>query len=206
MNYNFKVNDDYFDGQPSNSSISSDSSGKFIITWTIDRGSNKDIYAQRYLDNGARLDSNFLVTTSDEWTQQFPAVALMNDRIFTVWEDNRGGQTGYDIWANVLSWDLTVGVENHTPQEVPSGYFLFQNFPNPFNPVTTIRYQIPKEGIVSLKIYDVLGRELKTLVNEYEEAGSYKLNFDGSEFSSGIYFYRLCSGNFIKTMKMILVK
>jgi hypothetical protein len=85
-------------------------------------------------------------------------------------------------------------------------YYLSQNYPNPFNPFTTIRYQIPTTEIVSLKIYDVLGRELLSLVNEEKPAGSYKVEFDAARFSSGIYFYSLTAGKFRETKKMVLLK
>jgi len=82
---------------------------------------------------------------------------------------------------------------------------LGNNYPNPFNPVTTISYSIPNPGYVTLKIYDVLGREIQTLVSEFQQAGSYSLNFDASEFSSGIYFYQLEAGNLVVTKKMVLI-
>jgi M6 family metalloprotease-like protein len=89
---------------------------------------------------------------------------------------------------------------------LPKEYNLFQNYPNPFNPVTNIQYDLPKEGLVSLKVYDLLGREVKSLVNEFKQAGSYIVSFDGSELSSGIYFYRLESGNFVQVKRMVLIK
>ncbi|MFN3560441.1 MAG: right-handed parallel beta-helix repeat-containing protein [Chloroherpetonaceae bacterium] len=89
---------------------------------------------------------------------------------------------------------------------MPTQFVLEQNYPNPFNPTTTISYQLPITIDVSLKIYDVLGKEIATLVNARQEAGSYYYNFNASTLSSGIYFYRLQAGNLISTKKMILVK
>lgn len=91
-------------------------------------------------------------------------------------------------------------------KNVPGRYSLSQNYPNPFNPTTTIRYEVPKEGFISLKIYDILGREVKTLVSKKQTAGKYRVTFNASEFASGIYFYRLHSNNFSKIKKMILLK
>ena len=85
-------------------------------------------------------------------------------------------------------------------------YALSQNYPNPFNPSTTIKYQIPNDGMVSLKIYDITGQEVKTLVNQVQTMGRYEANFDASNLSSGVYFYRLQSGSFTQTMKMLLLK
>jgi len=83
---------------------------------------------------------------------------------------------------------------------------LYQNYPNPFNPTTTIKYQIPELRFVTLKVYDVLGNEIATLVNEERPAGSFEVEFDGIGFSSGIYFYRIQAGLFSKTKKIILLK
>ncbi|HEY5534745.1 MAG TPA: T9SS type A sorting domain-containing protein, partial [Ignavibacteria bacterium] len=90
--------------------------------------------------------------------------------------------------------------------EIPEAYSLSQNYPNPFNPVTKINYSLPKNGLVTLKIYDVLGREVMTLVKEMKSAGNYAVDFNGANLSSGIYFYSLKSGDFTSVKKMTLIK
>lgn len=91
--------------------------------------------------------------------------------------------------------------------EIPVEYKLKQNYPNPFNPLTNISYSIPNSYFVTLKIYDLLGKEIQTLVNEFQQAGTYSLTFDSSELSSGIYFYRLGVGsNFVETKKMLFLQ
>lgn len=85
-------------------------------------------------------------------------------------------------------------------------FILYQNYPNPFNPTTIIEYSVPNSVFVSMKIYDILGREIKTLVNEDKSAGRYEVSFDGSELSSGIYIYGLKAGDFYKTRKLLLLK
>ncbi len=92
------------------------------------------------------------------------------------------------------------------PTKVPGAFALEQNYPNPFNPSTTIRYSVPKAGVVSLKIYNVLGQEVATLVNHQLLAGSYSVTFDAGRFASGVYFYRLSSGDFSSVKKMLLLK
>lgn len=87
-----------------------------------------------------------------------------------------------------------------------NSFFLDQNYPNPFNPATTIRYSIPKESFVTLKIYDVLGRELETLVDEEKTAGIYETKWSATGYQSGLYFYRLRAGPFSETKKLLLLK
>lgn len=89
---------------------------------------------------------------------------------------------------------------------VPQQFELSQNYPNPFNPSTTISWQTPASGHQTLKIYDVLGNEIATLVNEEKPAGSYKMEFNASQLSSGVYFYKLQTGDFLETKNMILLK
>ena len=87
-----------------------------------------------------------------------------------------------------------------------ASYKLFDNFPNPFNPTTKIKYQSPELSKVKLTVYDVLGREVKTLVNEEKPAGSYEVEFDGTNLPSGIYFYRIETSKFSDTKKFVLLK
>ncbi|MCW8996293.1 MAG: T9SS type A sorting domain-containing protein, partial [Psychromonas sp.] len=81
-----------------------------------------------------------------------------------------------------------------------------QNYPNPFNPITRIRYQLPEPAFVTIKVYDVLGNEIESLLRDEKIAGSYEVEFDGSALTSGIYYYRITEGNFSQTKKMILLK
>jgi len=97
-----------------------------------------------------------------------------------------------------------IGINNNVINN--SDYSLEQNYPNPFNPVTNLKFGILNTGFVSLKIYDALGKEVMTLVNDIRSAGRYEVEFDGSNLTSGIYFYKLESGNFISTRKMTLIK
>ncbi len=102
-----------------------------------------------------------------------------------------------------VSFNLLTSVEY---EFVSTDFLLEQNYPNPFNSITTIRYRIPEAGFVTLKIYDVLGNEITTLVNEFIAAGKNEVEFDASRLSSGIYFYRIQSGEFISTKKLTLLK
>jgi len=119
--------------------------------------------------------------------------------------DTATGDTGFlKRWCLVITYDCPVG--GIQTVEIPNYYSLSQNYPNPFNPETNIKFSIPQPENVKLVIFDILGREVKTLVNEYRNAGVYTVKFDGSSLASGVYFYTIASGDFKETKKMLLVK
>jgi len=89
---------------------------------------------------------------------------------------------------------------------VPTEYLLEHNYPNPFNPSTVIAYSIPKASHVSIKVFDLLGNLITTLVNQYQEAGKFKVKFNADELSNGVYFYKIQSGSFTDIKKMLLLK
>jgi photosystem II stability/assembly factor-like uncharacterized protein len=115
---------------------------------------------------------------------------------------------GYAIASDGTCIKTTESLTGFDPGNisVPSKYELDQNYPNPFNPATTIKYSLPKASQVTLKIYDVLGNEVKTMVDKYQSAGNYVESFDGSELASGVYFYSLRAGDYSETKRMSLVK
>ena len=122
-----------------------------------------------------------------------------------------GGDTLYFFTQKGLSINDSLRISGNlvnvlTEEMNPSTYQLIQNYPNPFNPTTTISYNLPKSGLVNLVIYDVLGKEIKRLVSEYKQAGSYKINFDASALASGVYFYSIRANDFVSTKKMLLLK
>jgi hypothetical protein len=127
---------------------------------------------------------------------------LLSDKIIMVVGDS----------GKILRNDNFITEIKYKSQNIPYNYLLSQNYPNPFNPSTNIRYEIPKNGFVKLVVFDILGREIQTLVNEKQNAGSYEVTFNarqpglGSNLSSGIYFYKLQSGNYTETKRMLLIK
>jgi hypothetical protein len=102
------------------------------------------------------------------------------------------------VWIN---WKLAGGGDRNKTE-----YYLSDNFPNPFNPVTSISYYIPEDGYVSLIIYDIIGREIIRLIDEYKKQGEYIIDFNATDLNSGVYFYTLRTGNYTKTKQMLLVK
>jgi hypothetical protein len=145
-----------------------------------------------------------------EVDHRFPDVQLLN-REFPIDEDvwltpddvAKGDDT---VVKRALAWiNTTNGVAEGEPQ-VPSQFFLHQNYPNPFNPSTTIKFEMPKSSIVRLSVSELLGREVSVLVNERRAAGVHEVTFDGSCFSSGVYFYRIQVEDFVKTRKLMVLK
>ena len=150
--------------------------GVFI---TQDKGANWNAF-----NDGLIYSNIFSMTVSDEYA--FAGTAL------------NGG-----VWRRSLS-DIT-STEEHTTV-LPSRFNLSQNYPNPFNPSTTFRYSIPNESKVIIKVYDILGKEITTLLNEEKSAGSYEVDFNAVNLPSGVYFYQLKVGEYTNTKTMILIK
>ena len=144
-------------------------------------------------DNGVNFDTQYVGTGT------YQAMSLkQDDNIIRGWAVTSNG-------AIAMYNEQLVGVSNNQNQ-IPSNYLLLQNYPNPFNPSTKISFSLPKAGNVKLIVYDVLGREVATLVNEFTSAGIHAIDFNATNLSSGIYIYRIEAGNFTDTKKMILLK
>lgn len=140
----------------------------------------------------------YLPTTQDRATiSDYYIFLLGNDSLrYSKWN---AGSTFYPF-----TWVDYTPVENN--DEPMLSFELSQNYPNPFNPSTKIRYEIPEMSFVTIKVYDVLGKQILSLVNEEKSAGNYEIEFNGKELASGIYYYRISAGNFSQTKKMILLK
>jgi hypothetical protein len=126
-----------------------------------------------------------------------------------------GNLDEFRIWSKALSDAEVAAAWNHqfiisgikpVLNIIPEEYTLSQNYPNPFNPTTTIDFKVPVNGLVTLKVYDVTGKEVKTLVNEVVNAGVYTVDFDASNLSSGVYFYKILAGDYMDVKKMVLLK
>jgi hypothetical protein len=117
-------------------------------------------------------------------------------------EDNVYLATNESIWKS--NPDSVVSVAENP--DMPAEYKLYQNYPNPFNPNTTIKYSVKEAGMVTLTVYDILGKEVKTLVNETKSPGEYTAAFDASSLPSGVYIYTIRAGSFNASRKMVLVK
>jgi hypothetical protein len=111
-----------------------------------------------------------------------------------------------DAWGTMELIGYKTDAVDDAASNMPHQYALYNNYPNPFNPSTTIKYDLPKETNVKLKVYDILGKEVTTLVSSKQKAGTYSVRFDASNLANGVYFFRLDAGDFSKTQKMILLK
>jgi hypothetical protein len=120
-----------------------------------------------------------------------------------IWYANLGHLYLYHLLQDSSNSGITYASNE---SKSPESFQLFQNFPNPFNPVTTIQYNLQIQGKVELKIFDILGREIMTLVNDYQKPGKYSKSFNATNLPSGIYFYRLAEENHTAIKKMILLK
>jgi hypothetical protein len=101
---------------------------------------------------------------------------------------------------------IPIGIKQISSKQLPREYKLYQNYPNPFNPMTTIKYDIAKSSEVEIAIYDELGREVVRLVNTKQNPGTYEVTWDASNYSSGLYFYRIKTNDYVQTNKMVLIK
>jgi len=208
---NFKINDDQGSAGQGNPAVSVNDAGNVIVVWEDWRNGNSDIYAQRYSADGTPLGNNFIVTKNRYNSQIQPDIILWNGRIYTVWASNHVIRNGYDIWANVLDWnDPYTSIAEDSPAALNT-YYLAPNYPNPFNPGTTIRYHLPRASRVMLQVYNPLGQVVRTLVEAQQPAGRYTVQWDGRDTSgrqlpAGVYFYRLKAGQFEQVRKMVLVR
>jgi photosystem II stability/assembly factor-like uncharacterized protein len=149
-----------------------------ILLKTTDSGVNWDI---RKLCTNSQLRSFFVIDTNKIW--------VIGD----------GGLILSTVCAGAI------GIKNES-NTIAKSFFLSQNYPNPFNPVTRIKFDLPKSSNVKLVIYDILGREIVTLLDENKKPGTYEVDWDGSNYASGVYFYKLITDEFVETKKMVLLK
>jgi len=155
-------------------------------------------------------DYNYLYFSKDTgktWTKQVVVGTGLTARDIEFVNETEGWVLcdKYIYYTDNLGGFIT-DVDKEKPDNFPKDYSLLQNYPNPFNPTTSIKYSLPEQQFVSLKIFDILGKEVATLVNENKPAGNYEMNFDASNLTSGVYFYQLRAGSFAATRKLILMK
>jgi hypothetical protein len=179
-------------------------SGSIVhIVWEDYSDGNWEIYYKRSSDGGINWGSDTRLTDNIAYSN-FPRIAVSGPIVHVVWQDERYSSSNTEI---CYKRNLTgnIGIKNIST-EIPSAFSLEQNYPNPFNPVTKIKFDIPKSAYTEIKIYDNLGRDVYTLVSQGLTAGKYEVEWNASNYPSGVYYYKITAGDYSETKKMVLVK
>jgi hypothetical protein len=168
--------------------------------------------------NKVKNADQYSIQTSEDQTfaSIFIADSSFSDTVKILWTFSEGqiyywrvkakNIAGYGPWSEVSNFIASVTGVNDEEKGIPTEYSLSQNYPNPFNPSTKIEFALPQSGLTKITIYNILGGEVQTLINKVLEAGYHEINFDASNLTNGVYLYRIQTGNFIKTKKLILLK
>jgi hypothetical protein len=178
--------------------------GGYVVTgYTNSFGAGqKDVWLIKTDENGDSLWTKTLGGINDD---EGKSIQQTSDGGYIVSGYTKSfGAGGADIWLIKLESDI-VGVDKSN-QHLPKSYIILNNYPNPFNPNTKIRYTVPQYSKVVIKVFDVLGREIETLVNDEKPMGTYELTWIAENLPSGVYFYQLQAGSFVETKKMVLMK
>ena len=190
-------------GQPINSTSA-------ILTWALPSQSQTHLKYDVEYSKSADFTNAVKISGVNEPFAKIDGLDKNSKYYWRVYsKNNNGSQSMYSSVASFSTGNIT-SVEP-VQQVIPANFELAQNYPNPFNPTTSITYSIPKDNFVSIKVYDMLGREVATLVNDYKSAGNHTINWNGEDNSgqkvaSGTYIYRITAGNFVATKKMVLLK
>jgi hypothetical protein len=188
------------------------SDGYFFIGWSDGSTGPRKYFGRRYDSNGEPYGNPpgpyVIPVNSLPVVQDCNDAFISGDRIYASWMDTRQGN--YDIYCNVRSFlnpdSVIIGLKNLTGYE-PVDFKLYPAIPNPFNPETKIKYQIPKNSFIKLTVFDITGKESALLYEGYKQKGTYEITFDGSNYSSGVYFVYLSSESTLKSVqKIILLK
>jgi len=150
------------------------------------------------------LNISYSSNNGAAWTTQYTVAAGS----FYHMTKSRSGATIWAVRSNggISRYGAPIIGVNPISTETPSSYSVSQNYPNPFNPTTKINFALPKSGLVSLKVYDITGKEVATLLNEVKNVGTYSVDFNAANLSSGIYFYKMSVNGYSEVKKMSLIK
>jgi photosystem II stability/assembly factor-like uncharacterized protein len=184
---------------PANNSIGSSLTP--LMNW--DSTVNASSFRIQVSSDSLFATSNFDTTLSV--TQVTVPAGKLTNNVKYFWRVMSSGPGGNSAWSAVWNFKpLLTGISGMN--EIPAEFKLYNNYPNPFNPSTTIKYDLPENGFVKIRVFDITGQEVNTLVNEQKQAGRYEITFNAASLSSGVYFYRIEAGKFTEMKKMVLVK
>ena len=191
--------------------------GRIDVIWLDTRDDPGTYLSSLYYsfseDNGQTWSPNERLSAAFDPHVGWPQQNKMGD-YFDMISDNDGASIAWagtfngeeDVYYGRISQIPVAINDGKDENRVPKTFSLYQNYPNPFNPSTKISFALPMQEFVTLKVYDVLGRQVKVLLNEIKEPGNYDINFDASRLPSGTYFYTLTAGSFTQTKKMLMIK
>jgi hypothetical protein len=197
--------------------IDIDNNGVINIIYYDDRNTSSDsaeVFLSRSTDGGNTFsdvvlsDHRFkpkpVFGGSSNYQGDYISLISNNNKLYAYWMDDYSGI--YQIWSKII--DISTEVDDGNNKIINANYYLSNNYPNPFNPETTIEFYLPKSSNVSIKVYDITGKEILNLLDEYKNAGNHKTVFNSSLYnlSSGVYFYRIIAGGFNQTKSMVLLK
>jgi hypothetical protein len=179
---------------------------------------NQDILVQGTDKNGGGYYNNYVIldgatgnivytflSSTTSYQLQFVSDCDGDGKNEIIMMQETTGDTIKWVWVVYATNGIATSI-NQNPQSPPAGFSLSQNYPNPFNPSTTISYTLPASELVILKLYDVAGREVRTLINRIESTGNHFVNLDASGLASGVYFYQLQSGGMVQAKKLVVIK
>ncbi len=213
-------------GKPSNSGeylqVTSSVGEPITITWTDNPNTNVTLYKiYRKVKHNGVVGPEVLLTTVNRGVQTYTDYEYTKTQGYVdlIWYDVRGYYNSTDPYVigdyqdpyYIAVYGQMMAKLNQDPlvqeiaDELPTEYSI-SNYPNPFNPTTTIKYQLPEAGTVTIKVYDILGKEVAELVNETKAAGYYEVNFDASKLTSGVYIYTIRANKYFESKKMVLTK
>ena len=162
-----------------------------------------------FLDGKKYFGGNITNNINSTEELHLPMFIILNLAVGGGWPGNPNGTTPFPdtmFVDYVRVYELTTGIVSNGGGHIPDHFALSQNYPNPFNPTTTVSFDLPKKSFVSLKVFDVIGREVATIVSKEMSAGSYSRQWNAENIPSGVYFYRLQTGSFTETKKLVLLK
>jgi hypothetical protein len=179
-----------------------DRQGNVFVTGASYGGGLADYFTISYDTLGNVIWSNRYNGTANGYDDA-RYVALDNAQNLYITGDASETVTGRDLVT--IKYSKNVGIQNIN-ENIPDNYVMFQNYPNPFNPSTTIKFELPKTTDVKVAVYDITGKELEVLVNEKLQTGTYQTTWNGERYSSGVYFYKIQTDDFVQTKRMVLIK
>ena len=164
------------------------------------------LYARTFFNNGQIDHDSMVIYTSENTSIKNPSCTMNDGNVLFTWSEKRLTGRGYDIYGSMIPVSSLLEAPSQDVTLLPKEYTLYQNFPNPFNPSTTIKYYLPEKGNIAITVYDVLGKQVAQLVDGFQYIGEHSVTWNAEGMPSGVYFYRVSTNNFSETKKLLLMR